>query len=87
MVRKAVRAGLARDFYLKQGAEVPTAERVAQLKAMGKDMAFSEWKQRHGQHCWAHHTEPGGCTRERTCAFLHADAAAKVVADEAVWFG
>lgn len=74
MVRKAKRAGLAADHYLKEGSEVPTAERLRELKALPKDAAWAQWKARHGQHCWALHMD-GGCTRERTCAFLHADVA------------
>lgn len=74
MVRKAKRAGLAADYYLKEGSEVPTAERLRELKDLPKDAAWAQWKTRHGQHCWAQHMD-GGCTRERTCAFLHADVA------------
>ena len=73
MVRKAKREGKAEDHYLKAGSEVPTAEILSELKAMPKDTAWAQWKSRHGQHCWAMHMEEGGCTRERTCAFLHAE--------------
>ena len=40
---------------------------------MPKDAAWAQWKAKHGQHCFAMHMEAAGCTRERTCAFLHAD--------------
>ena len=84
MIRKAKREGRGDDYYLKQGAEVPTAAAVAELKAMGHDAAFGVWKKRHGQHCWALHMEPAGCTRERTCAFLHVDVAAS---EDPAWHG
>jgi len=74
MERKAMRAGLPRDHYLSRGAEVPTTKGLAELKAMAPAAAWETWKSAHGQHCWAMHMEVGGCTRERTCAFLHADA-------------
>lgn len=74
LVRKAKRAGLPEDHFLKQGASPPTASEVQAMKAMPKEAAFAQWKSKHGQHCWAFHLE-GGCARERTCAFLHADAA------------
>ena len=88
MIRKAKREGKAEEYYLLQGAEAPTASGIAALKAMAPDAAFAEWKRRHGQHCWALHME-GECTRERTCAFLHADvsADAKAKADEPQWHG
>ena len=81
MVRKAMRANLPRDHYLKAGAELPTSEGLAELKQMDPAAAWETWKKRHGQHCWALHLEPGGCPRERSCAFLHADIAKP--ADEA----
>ena len=54
------------------------------------------WKRDHSQHCFAHHFPEaeeaapaaaagtgGGCKRDRTCAFLHAD----VGVAEAVVYG
>lgn len=74
MVRKAVRAGLAADHYLSQGAEPPTARVLTELRAMDGKAAWEQWKAKHGQHCWALHME-SGCQRERTCAFLHVEVA------------
>ena len=73
MVRKALRSGLPHDHFLSQGAKVPTWQDLAELKAMDPAAAWSQWTSLHGQHCWAMHMDPGGCTRERTCAFLHVD--------------
>lgn len=84
MVRKAVRAGLDKEHYLKIGAEVPTAARLAELKSMDKAAAWGEWKARHGQHCYAMHMDPCGCQRERACAFLHVDVKT-AAADEPTW--
>ena len=84
MTRKAVRAGLPKDHYLSQGAEVPTADSLRELRAMQPAAAWEQWKARHGQHCWALHMQDGGCPRARTCAFLHADVAG---AREPAWHG
>lgn len=73
MTRKAKREGKALDFYLMQGLEPPSPEKIEQLKAMSKEDAFADWKEHHGQHCWAFHFAPEGCTRDRKCAFLHSD--------------
>ena len=73
MVRKALRSGLPHGHFLSQGAKVPTWQDLAELKAMDPAAAWSQWTSLHGQHCWAMHMDPGGCTRERTCAFLHVD--------------
>lgn len=78
MVRKAKREGKPTDFYLLQGAAIPTIaelQEMRQLVAEGKkDVAFARWKEQHGQHCWAYHLETTKCTRDRTCPFLHAEA-------------
>ena len=42
---------------------------------MPPQAAWERWKEKHCQHCWAMHLGEGGCTRERTCAFLHAEVA------------
>ena len=73
MVRKALRSGLPHGHFLSQGAKVPTWQDLGELKAMDPAAAWSQWTSLHGQHCWAMHMDPGGCTRERTCAFLHVD--------------
>lgn len=66
------------DHFLKQGARAPNAEDMAEMRAMAPPDRWARWKSEHGQHCWALHFEPGGCARERTCAFLHAELADKV---------
>ena len=73
MRRKARREGRAEDFYLQRGVEPPSAEELARLRALAADAAFAEWKQLDPQHCYAFHLLPGGCPRDRACAFLHAD--------------
>jgi tRNA-dihydrouridine synthase len=73
MMRKAKREGKDLDFYLQRGAEPPSAEDLLELKQMTKEEAFAVWRSRFGQNCFAYHFESGGCTRERTCAFLHVD--------------
>ena len=76
MIRKAKREGLQdREFYLRQGAEMPTVETVTYLKTLPKDEQLREWKGReHSQHCLAYHLDPNGCKRDRACAFLHVEA-------------
>ena len=73
MMRKAKREGKEPTFYLQQGAENPSVERLAKLRALPKEEAFAEWKRRHSQHCFAFHFSPEKCKRDRACAFLHAD--------------
>lgn len=76
MARKAKREGLADlEFYLRQGAEVPTVETVNRLKNLPRDAQLREWKTgEHSQHCLAYHLDPKGCKRDRACAFLHVEA-------------
>ena len=76
MIRKAKREGLEdREFYLRQGAEMPTVETIAYLKTLPKDAQLREWKTReHSQHCLSFHLDPQGCKRDRACAFLHVEA-------------
>jgi hypothetical protein len=97
MIRKAKREKRDLHFYLNQGLEAPSVEEVAHLKAMIKEeriqgkgegqggVAFDLWKANYAQHCFAFHFNPEGCSRERTCAFLHADS--QRVDEEAVAFG
>ena len=85
MVRKAKREGKDLHFYLLQGAEAPTTEEITYLKAMNAEEAFFVWKKKFAQHCYAFHFDVGGCTRERTCSFLHADP--RYNAEEGVAFG
>jgi hypothetical protein len=74
MVRKAKREGLADlSFYLNQGLEPPTIEEIAELKEMTEEMRFDLWKKKFSQHCYGYHFHENSCTRDRTCAFLHAD--------------
>jgi tRNA-dihydrouridine synthase 1 len=74
MMRKAKREGKLDDleFYLRQGAAVPTLETVQKLKTLSKPEQLALWKEReHSQHCMSFHLE-GACPRGRACAFLHA---------------
>jgi len=83
MMRKSKREGRDINYYLNIGAKNPTQEILDRLKALSKEEAFEVWKKDHSQHCYAHHFEDGGCKRDRTCAFLHAD----VTIAEAVMYG
>jgi len=76
MIRKAKREGLEdREYYLKQGAKVPTADEVKRLRKLPRDIQLKEWKRLdHTQHCMSFHLDEGGCKRGRACAFLHVDA-------------
>ena len=74
MVRKAKREGLADlNFYLNQGSEAPTIEEIAELKKRPQEENFSIWKKSFSQHCYRYHFDKESCTRDRSCAFLHAD--------------
>lgn len=77
MVRKAKREG-KKDLmhYLHVGAQVPSCETIAKLKLVPRAEALDIWKKHHSQHCLAFHLDTEGCTRGRTCAFLHVDVAA-----------
>ncbi|CAJ1962933.1 unnamed protein product [Cylindrotheca closterium] len=72
MIRKAKREGKKDlEFYLRQGASVPTLETVQELKSLTKEGQMKLWKEReHSQHCLAFHLT-GECPRGRGCAFLH----------------
>jgi hypothetical protein len=76
MVRKAKREGLKDlEYYLRQGAKVPTAIFIDSIKNLSKKDQMKMWSENdHSQHCLAFHLDPGGCKRDRACAFLHADA-------------
>jgi len=88
MTRKAKREGKPLDFYLKIGAELPSIQRLKELRCMSKEESFQVWKQYHSQHCYPfhifHHLGAKQCDRDRTCAFLHMDA---VYEDEKEVFG
>jgi len=81
MKRKAKREGRPLDFYLSQGAAPPTKEIIERLKKLPSEEAFQEWKIHYSQHCFAFHfgtkksdgSGIGGCERDRTCSFLHAE--------------
>eukprot|EP00980_Cylindrotheca_fusiformis_P002709 scaffold627_cov125-Cylindrotheca_fusiformis.AAC.26 len=83
MIRKAKREGKADlDYYLRQGAVVPTAETIEELKNLSKEDQMKLWKEReHTQHCLAFHLN-GGCPRGRGCAFLHAASKTTTTFDE-----
>lgn len=83
MIRKSKREGKDINYYLNIGAKNPTQEIVDKLKAMKREEAFEIWKKDHSQHCFSHHFDEGGCKRDRTCAFLHAD----VTVAEAIAYG
>jgi hypothetical protein len=83
MTRKAKREGKPLDFYLTQGADAPSEEAIKELQAMTKEERFAVWKAKYPQQCFAFHLESGGCSRDRTCSFLHTDS--KVA--EAVAYG
>jgi hypothetical protein len=75
MIRKAKREGLTDlNHYLNIGSQNPTAVELSDLKKLPKEEAFEIWKKKYSQHCFAFHFDPAKCARERTCAFLHADA-------------
>ena len=76
MMRKAKREG--RDdleYYLRQGAKVPSVQEVKMLRKLSEEEQMRCWKVGdHSQHCIAFHLFEGGCKRDRSCAFLHVDA-------------
>jgi tRNA-dihydrouridine synthase 1 len=75
MIRKAKREGKSDlEFYLRIGAEVPSRSFIRKLKALPREKQLELWKRDHSQHCLAYHVDPGGCKRDRSCAFLHSDA-------------
>ncbi len=84
MIRKAKREGRSDlEYYLRQGATVPTVEEIKQLKLMSPEEQMTAWKASdHSQHCMAYHLENGGCKRDRACAFLHVDAIGKNTFEE-----
>ena len=74
MIRKAKRE--KKDdlhFYLTQGSENPTSEKLIELKKLPKEIGFEIWKNNYSQHCYNFHFELIGCHRDRTCSFLHHD--------------
>lgn len=83
MIRKAKREGKKDlEFYLRQGAAVPTLETVQQLKRLTKEGQMMLWKEReHSQHCLAFHLT-GECPRGRGCAFLHVASKTDTTFDE-----
>eukprot|EP00978_Attheya_sp_CCMP212_P046713 scaffold406967_cov48-Attheya_sp.AAC.1 len=62
MVRKAKREGKSDlEYYLRQGAEVPTVETIETLKPLQKEEQLNVWKKEHSQHCMSFHLDSGGC--------------------------
>ena len=83
MLRKAKREGKEDlEFYLKQGAEVPTVKVIEKLRKLPKEDQLKVWKKSHSQHCLSHHLVPNGCQRDRKCAFLHSDAIGSLTFNE-----
>ena len=82
MIRKAKREGKADlEFYLRQGASIPTKETVQKLSSLSKDEQVALWKKMdHSQHCMMYHLN--GCERARACAFLHVDTSNSRTFDE-----
>lgn len=72
MIRKAKREGKEDlEYYLRQGAAVPTLETVLRLQSLSREEQLKLWKDRdHSQHCMMFHLS-GDCPRGRGCAFLH----------------
>ena len=74
MVRKAKRENKNDlHFYLSQGSENPSIEKLTELKKLPKEIGFEIWKKNYAQHCYNFHFEVIGCHRDRTCSFLHHD--------------
>lgn len=75
MIRKAKREQKSDlHFYLSQGAENPSIEKLTELKKLPKEIGFEIWKNNFSQHCYNFHFEVVGCHRDRTCSFLHHDS-------------
>jgi len=72
MIRKAKREKREDlEYYLRQGAAVPTLKTVKDMKILSKEKQLQMWKDRdHSQHCMLFHLS-GDCPRGRGCAFLH----------------
>jgi len=72
MIRKAKREKREDlEYYLRQGAVVPTLKIVQELNTLSKEKQLQLWKDRqHSQHCMSFHLF-GDCKRGRGCAFLH----------------
>ena len=75
MIRKAKREGKPEDYYLDIGAKSPTHADIAAARALPEAERLPWWRERFGQHCFAHHMAPEGCVRSVACAFLHAELA------------
>ncbi len=76
MIRKAKREGKDDlEYYLRQGAVIPTVAEVKMLRKLTNEEQKQKWKMgNHSQHCMAFHLDEHGCKRDRSCAFLHSDA-------------
>ena len=86
MIRKAKREKKDDlNFYLTQGSENPTSEKLIELKKLPKEIGFEIWKNNYSQHCYNFHFEIIGCHRDRTCSFLHHDTT--FADDSAVAYG
>mmetsp|Transcript_429 Transcript_429/g.1051 ORF Transcript_429/g.1051 Transcript_429/m.1051 type:complete len:388 (-) Transcript_429:79-1242(-) len=93
MVRKAKRDGREDlQFYLRTGLAPPSRDDIKAVLALPEAERMPAWRQGFGQHCMAYHLgapasgaggagQASGCTRERTCAFLHVDALASAAGE------
>jgi len=78
MIRKAKREKREDlEYYLRQGAAIPTCKTVEEMKTLSKEDQLKIWKDRdHSQHCMVYHLS-GECPRGRGCAFLHVSSQTK----------
>lgn len=73
MIRKARREGVDEYKYLDLGSSPPGPLDIQAVIAIPEPQRMSWWRERFAQHCFAFHCAKDGCTRERACAFLHAE--------------
>jgi len=78
MIRKAKREKREDlEYYLRQGAAIPTCKTIEKMKTLSKEDQLQMWKDRdHSQHCMSFHLS-GDCPRGRGCAFLHVSSQTK----------
>mmetsp|Transcript_9245 Transcript_9245/g.21924 ORF Transcript_9245/g.21924 Transcript_9245/m.21924 type:complete len:150 (-) Transcript_9245:718-1167(-) len=83
MVRKAKREKREDlEYYLRQGAAIPTLKTIEEMKTLSKQDQLKMWKDReHSQHCMSFHLF-GECPRGRGCAFLHVSSKNKNAFEE-----
>lgn len=78
MIRKAKREKREDlEYYLRQGAAIPTCRTIEKMKTLSKEDQLQMWKDRdHSQHCMSFHLL-GNCPRGQGCAFLHVSSQTK----------